>query len=42
MLILLCSFLPSYPTFRDIIPYSLDTLTINEVYDPIFLYEKMK
>lgn len=41
-LILLCSLPSSYMTFRDIILYSYDTLTIDEVYDALLSKKKMK
>ena len=41
-LILLCSLPDSYTTFRDMILYSCDTLTWNEVYEALFSEEKMK
>ncbi|KAF3643363.1 hypothetical protein FXO38_20632 [Capsicum annuum] len=41
-LILLCSLPTSYTTFRDIILYNCDNLTIDEVYDALFSKEKMK
>ena len=41
-LILLCSLLVSYESFRDTILYSLDTLTLNEVYEARFSNEKIK
>ena len=40
-LILLCSLLVPYATFRDAILYSRDTLTLNEVYEALFSKEKM-
>ena len=39
-LILLCSLLVSYATFKDTILYSGDTLTLNEVYEALFSKEK--
>ncbi|KAG8498774.1 hypothetical protein CXB51_005214 [Gossypium anomalum] len=41
-LILLCSLPPSYLTFRDTILYSRESLTIDEVYDSLTSYDKMK
>ena len=41
-LILLCSLLVLYATFRDMILYSRDTLTLNKVYGAQFFKEKMK
>ncbi|KAG8480131.1 hypothetical protein CXB51_025349 [Gossypium anomalum] len=41
-LILLCSLPPSYSTFRDTILYSRESLTVDEVYDSLTLYDKMK
>ncbi|KAK5832713.1 hypothetical protein PVK06_016516 [Gossypium arboreum] len=41
-LILLCSLPPSYSTFRDTILYSRESLTIDEVYDSLTSYDKMK
>ncbi|KAG8497429.1 hypothetical protein CXB51_008736 [Gossypium anomalum] len=41
-LILLCSLPPSYSTFRDTILYSRGSLTIDEVYDYLTSYNKMK
>ncbi|KAG8475529.1 hypothetical protein CXB51_032298 [Gossypium anomalum] len=41
-LILLCSLPPSYSTFRDTILYSRESLTVNEVYDSLTSYDKMK
>ncbi|KAG8498600.1 hypothetical protein CXB51_004852 [Gossypium anomalum] len=41
-LILLCSLPPSYLTFRDTILYSRESLTVDEVYDSLTLYDKMK
>ena len=41
-LMLLCSLPNSYATFRDTVLYSLDTLTLNEVYEALFSKEKMK
>ncbi|KAG8499228.1 hypothetical protein CXB51_005739 [Gossypium anomalum] len=41
-LILLCSFPPSYSTFRDTILYSRESLTVDEVYDSLTSYDKMK
>ena len=41
-LILLCSLPISYVTFRDLILYSRDTLTLNEVCEALFSKEKMK
>ena len=41
-LILLCSLPSSYSMFRDTILYSRDTLTIDEVYDAIASFKKMK
>ena len=41
-LILLCSLPISYVTFRDMILYSHDTLTLNEVYEALFFKEKIK
>ena len=42
MLILLCSLPSSYITFRDIILYSRDTLTLEEVYEALRSKEMMK
>lgn len=39
-LILLCSLSILYSTFRDIILYSRDTLTLDEIYDILFSKEK--
>jgi len=39
--ILLCSLPASYSTFRDVILYSRDTLTLNKVYDALFSKEKI-
>ena len=41
-LFLLCSLPISYATFRYMILYSRDTLTLNEVYAALFSKEKMK
>ncbi|KAG8480910.1 hypothetical protein CXB51_025469 [Gossypium anomalum] len=41
-LILLCSLPPSYSTFRDMILYSRESLTVDEVYDSLTSYDKMK
>ncbi|KAG8483857.1 hypothetical protein CXB51_023418 [Gossypium anomalum] len=41
-LILLCSLPPSYSTFRDTILYSRESLIVDEVYDSLTLYDKMK
>ncbi|KAG8489499.1 hypothetical protein CXB51_017516 [Gossypium anomalum] len=41
-LILLCSLPPSYSTFRDTISYSCESLTVDEVYDSLTSYDKMK
>ncbi|KAG8502990.1 hypothetical protein CXB51_000989 [Gossypium anomalum] len=41
-LILLCSLPPSYSTFRDTILYSRESLTVDEVYDSLISYDKMK
>ncbi|KAG8478984.1 hypothetical protein CXB51_028893 [Gossypium anomalum] len=41
-LILLCSLPPSYSTFRDTILYSCESLTVDEVYDSLTSYNKMK
>ncbi|KAG8485819.1 hypothetical protein CXB51_019218 [Gossypium anomalum] len=41
-LILLCSLLPSYSTFRDTILYSQESRTVDEVYDSLTSYDKMK
>ncbi|KAG8491577.1 hypothetical protein CXB51_014857 [Gossypium anomalum] len=41
-LILVCLLPPSYSTFRDTILYSCESLTIDEVYDSLTLYDKMK
>ncbi|KAG8486650.1 hypothetical protein CXB51_020037 [Gossypium anomalum] len=41
-LILLCSLPPSYSTFRDTILYSRESLTVDEVYDSLTSYDKMK
>ncbi|KAG8492060.1 hypothetical protein CXB51_015686 [Gossypium anomalum] len=41
-LILLCSLPPSYSTFRDTILYSCESLTVDEVYDSLTSYDKMK
>ncbi|KAK5775798.1 hypothetical protein PVK06_043740 [Gossypium arboreum] len=41
-LILLYSLPPSYSTFRDTILYSRKSLTIDEVYDPLTSYGKLK
>ncbi|KAG8485483.1 hypothetical protein CXB51_021817 [Gossypium anomalum] len=40
--ILLYSLPPSYLTFRDTILYSRESLTVDEVYDSLTLYDKMK
>lgn len=40
-LILLCSLPSSYMMFRDTIPYSCDTLTIDEVYGALLSNEKI-
>ena len=39
---LLCSLPNLYATFRDMILYSRNTLTLNEVYEILFSKEKMK
>lgn len=41
-IILSCSLLTSYVTFRYIILYSWNSLTIDDVYDPLYSNEKMK
>ena len=41
-LILLCSLPSLYATFRNIILYSCDTLTLEKVFDVLFTNEKMK
>ncbi|KAG8485682.1 hypothetical protein CXB51_019024 [Gossypium anomalum] len=41
-LILLYSLPPSYSTFRDTILYSRESLTVDEVYDSLISYDKMK
>ena len=41
-LIFLCSLPISYVTFRYMILYSHDTLTLNEVFEALFSKEKMK
>ncbi|KAG8482734.1 hypothetical protein CXB51_024185 [Gossypium anomalum] len=41
-LILLCSLLPSYTTFRDTILYSRESLKVDEVYDSLTSYDKLK
>ncbi|KAG8503607.1 hypothetical protein CXB51_001802 [Gossypium anomalum] len=41
-LILLCSLPPSYSTFRDTILYSHESLIVDEVYDSLTSYDKMK
>ncbi|KAG8474315.1 hypothetical protein CXB51_033529 [Gossypium anomalum] len=41
-LILLCSLPPSYSTFRDTILYCRESLTVDEVYDSLTSYDKMK
>ncbi|KAG8472960.1 hypothetical protein CXB51_035039 [Gossypium anomalum] len=41
-LILLCSLPPSYSTFRDTILYSHESLTVDEVYDSLTSYDKIK
>ncbi|KAG8479047.1 hypothetical protein CXB51_028919 [Gossypium anomalum] len=41
-LILLCSLPPSYSTFRDMIFYSRESLTVDEIYDSLTSYDKMK
>ncbi|KAG8501429.1 hypothetical protein CXB51_003743 [Gossypium anomalum] len=41
-LILLCSLPPSYSTFRDTILYSRESLTVDEVYDSLISYNKIK
>ncbi|KAG8492957.1 hypothetical protein CXB51_012663 [Gossypium anomalum] len=41
-LILLCPLPPSYSTFRDTILYSRESLTVDEVYDSLTSYDKMK
>ncbi|KAG8496828.1 hypothetical protein CXB51_008136 [Gossypium anomalum] len=41
-LILLCLSPPSYSTFRDTILYSRESLTVDEVYDSLTSYDKMK
>ena len=38
----MCSLPSSYATFRDTILYSLDILTLEEVFDALFSKEKMK
>ncbi|KAG8498521.1 hypothetical protein CXB51_004926 [Gossypium anomalum] len=41
-LILLCSLPSSYSNFRDTILYSRESLTVDEVYDSLTLYDKME
>ncbi|KAG8497386.1 hypothetical protein CXB51_008630 [Gossypium anomalum] len=41
-LVLLCSLPPSYSTFRDTILYSRESLTVDEIYDSLTSYDKMK
>ncbi|KAG8491299.1 hypothetical protein CXB51_014566 [Gossypium anomalum] len=41
-LIPLCSLPPSYSTFKDTILYSRDSFTVDEVYDSLTSYDKMK
>ncbi|KAG8501536.1 hypothetical protein CXB51_004015 [Gossypium anomalum] len=41
-LILLCSLPSSYSTFRDTILYTRESLTVDEVYDSLSTYDKMK
>ena len=41
-LILLCSLPSLYATFRNIILYSCDTLTLEKVFDVLFTNKKMK
>ncbi|KAG8485684.1 hypothetical protein CXB51_019017 [Gossypium anomalum] len=41
-LILLCSLPPSYSTFRNMILYSRESLTVDEVYNPLTSYDKIK
>ena len=41
-LLLLCTLPPSYSNFKDTILYSCKTPTLDEVYDVLFLKEKMK
>ena len=41
-LMLLCSLPNSYANFRDMVLYSRDTLTLNEVYEALFSKEKIK
>ena len=41
-MILLCSLPPSYSTFRDTILYSRESLTVDEVYDSLTSYDKIK
>ncbi|KAG8499283.1 hypothetical protein CXB51_005781 [Gossypium anomalum] len=41
-LILLCSLPPSYSTFRDTILYSRESLTVDEVYNSLTSYDKIK
>ncbi|KAG8474442.1 hypothetical protein CXB51_034036 [Gossypium anomalum] len=41
-LILLCSLPLSYSTFRDMILYSRESLTVDEVYESLTSYDKMK
>ncbi|KAG8475436.1 hypothetical protein CXB51_032203 [Gossypium anomalum] len=41
-LILLCSFPPSYSTFRDTILYSRESIIVDKVYDSLTSYDKMK
>ncbi|KAG8494480.1 hypothetical protein CXB51_011893 [Gossypium anomalum] len=41
-LILLCLLPPSYSTFRDTILYSRESLTVDEVYNSLTSYDKMK
>ena len=39
---LLCSLPNSYANFRDMVLYSRDTVTLNEVYEALFSKEKIK
>ena len=41
-LVLLYSLPSSYKIFKDIVLYSSDTLTLDEVYDALYSKEKMK
>ena len=41
-LILLCLLPPSYSNFRDTILYSYNTISMEDVYDALSSYEKMK